>query len=213
MLQIDTQSYLPWNEAGFAYTSVRDSGNVTATIATASRYPMAVGEAAASNGVYLKGDEKITFALSALAFPPKPRDMIVPPGETTSAVVLETTKYSFLKFWELLVRNLILAYDLRETCTIKRPTVSAGTGGLRSATFTDIATSVPCKLNWDRTAFDQDGTLGRFTGKKQYTLWLGQRTETQAGDIVEVSSVQYEVTEPVGFGIDGLTEIRCTRIA
>lgn len=211
-LQFATQSLLAWNEADLGYVSVRNSGNVTATVETFARYSLGIKEAAKSLGAYQAQDEKITFGFDELAFDPKPGDLVTPSG-LSQRVVLNATPNRMMQFWDLMVRDLVLVYDLRDTCSIKRPTVSAGTGGLRAATFADVATSVPCKLNWDRTAFDQDGALGRFTGKKQYTLWLGQRTETQAGDIVEVSSVQYEVTEPVGFGIDGLAEIRCTRIA
>lgn len=211
MLQIDTQSYLPWNETNFTHTSVRDSGNVTATIATASRYPMAVGEAAASNGVYLKGDEKITFALNALAFVPKPRDLILPPGETTTAVVLEVTKNSFLKFWELLVRNLIIAHDLKDVATIRRSTPSPTDTGTRERNPSDFATNVPCRLQPDSTEID----LGedRVTQRKRYTCFIGQPLEIEAGDTIVVDGVEYEATEQSDIDqYDTLTRVACERL-
>jgi hypothetical protein len=208
-----TQPLLPWNETTtLAYTSVRTAGNVSATIPELgwSRYSLGTKEAAKSLGVYLASDEKITFALGALAFEPKPGDKVTPAG-LAERVVLTVTRNPMLRFWDLIVRDLILAHDLRSVCTIKRSAPTPGTGGLRATTFTDLAEDVPCKLNWDRTAFEPE-TTGKMLAREQYTLWLGQRIQTLPGDLVEVDGTAYEVTEPIGFALDGLAEVRCTRI-
>jgi hypothetical protein len=213
MISQSTQSLLPWNEAtALSYTSVASPNNTTVSIATYARYTLGLKEAARSNGIYQSVDEKITFGFDSISgFEPKPTDLLTPSG-FSQRIVISVNRNPMLRYWDLIARDLILVYSLRDSCDIKRPTVASGTGGLRTASYTTISTAVACKLNWDRTTFETDAA-GKFLERKQYTLWLGEKVATQAGDIVEVSSVQYQVTEPVGFTFDGLAEVRCTRIA
>jgi hypothetical protein len=190
---IDTQAYLDamWGETGFAYTSTRDSGDVETELATVCRYTVGEVEAEISNGVYLRNDEKVTFALDALPYDPKPRDWVTPEGEEPR-VVLSVVKNPFLKFWDLRCRNLILAYDLRDSATVRRSVPSPTASGLRTRNPTDVYTAVPCRLQPVEMAVDFDAD--RVNQRDTYKCFLGQAIKLQAGDTIVVSGVQYEVT-------------------
>jgi hypothetical protein len=215
---IDSQALLPWNEdTPLAYTSTRNSGDVAGTVAIYSRYELGVSEAAVSNGVFLKNDEVLTFALGALvdgtgtAFDPKPRDFATPSGKA-ARVVLEVAEYRMLRYWSLKVRDLILAYDLHDSATVSRPAPTAAATGMRTPALATLAAAVPCRLQPEETARELD-TMAKSTSRKGYTAYLGQALALLAGDVITVSGVKYEVLEQSKIAnFDTLASVACERL-
>lgn len=210
---LDTQSSLPWAEATAAgYTSTRTAGDASATLAAGAwcRYSMSEAEAAASNGVYLHHDEKVTFALDALPWDPKPRDVLTPAGERPR-VVIEATPYRWLKFWDLKVRDLVLAYDLRDLATVRRSNPTPDAVGRRDRNPTDPYDGVPCRLQPTETSFDLSGD--RADQVKKFTCFLGQALTLDPGDTIVVDGVEYEATGQSDIDrFDTLTRVACERI-
>ena len=216
MLQFDTQALLPWNETGFAYVSVGTEGVLTATIASASRYALGTKEAARSNGVYLNTDEVVTFALDepallAEGITPKPRDTVEPPGECPR-VVLDVQPNRFLKFWRLTVRDLVVAYDLRDLLTVKRSTPTPQADGSRLRNPSNAAVDVPGRLQPEEWQRELD-TDQRVTTRRRYTAYLGQALVLEAGDTIVLDDTEYEVTGQSDISqLDSLTRVSCERI-
>ena len=217
MLQFDTQALLPWTEDGGEYTSVRTAGDVTVPLDGVARYSLGTKEAARSNGVYLATDEKVTFALAAAelaaaGITPKPRDRFNPAG-CSERVVLSVTRNPFLKFWDLVVRDLVVAYDLRDLLTVRRSAPTAAADGLRVRNPADANPNVPGRLQpdeWQREIV----TDRRVTTRRKYTAYLGQPLELQAGDTLVLAGVEYEVTGQSDISsFDTLTRVACERIS
>lgn len=210
---IASQTYLPWAETTAAgYTSTRTAGDAAATLAAGAwcRYSMSEAEAAASNGVYLHHDEKVTFALDALPWDPKPRDVLTPAGDRPR-VVIEATPYRFLRFWDLKVRDLVLAYDLRDTATVRRSAPAPDDAGRRDRNPTDAVTGVPCRLQPLDTATDLTGE--RVDQTRRYTCFLGQPLLLEPGDTLVVSGVEYEAVGQSDIDqFDTLTRVACERL-
>jgi hypothetical protein len=212
-MAFSTQSQSPWNEDGFTYVSVRpNSTNETVTVDDVSWYRGQYSQPAESNEVFQQADARATFSNTAIAFDPKPRDTITPTGGNTH-VVISVVYASFLRFWKLVCRDLVLAYDLRDTATIQRPTSEPGADGLRTFSLSALASNVPARLQPESMDSEPD-TLGGLTQRTNYAAYLGQALELKPGDLIEVSSVKYEVQEQsVISQVDTLTTVRCTRIA
>lgn len=210
---VDTQPLLPWPEAAAAvYTSSRTAGDAAATLAAGGwcRYALGQAEAAASNGVFLRTDEAVTFALDALPWDPKPRDVITPAGERPR-VVLEATAYRWLKFWSLKVRDLVLAYDLRDACAVRRSSPSPTADGRRARNPADAHTGVPCRLQPVDTRTELGGP--RVTQRRRFTCYLGQPLLLEPGDTLVVGGVQYEAVGQSDVDrFDTLTAVACERV-
>lgn len=211
-LSFETQPIMPWAEADGIYTSTRpNSEDAVATIASFCRYSGIQGEVAPSGGVYLKEDETITFAISALPWDPKPRDFFTPPGEVPR-VVLSVSDNRFLKYWKLVVRNLILSYDLRQVATVYRPVVTANAIGLRIANLS-VLTAAACRLQPISMTAEPD-VAGKFTTRAAFDCYLGAPLNLLAGDVIAVAGIKYEVTEESEIdAMDTLTTARCERIS
>ena len=213
-LAFDTQSLMPWSESDGVYTSTRpNSADATALVASYCRYSGMRGEAVPSDGVYLHEDETVTFASNALPWEPKPQDTFTPSGDTPR-VVIAVNDNRFLKYWKLTVRNLILSYDLQQSAIIYRPNVTASVSGLRLANLAVLRAATPCRLQ----PITMSAAAGRFAGKLltrlAFDCYLGVPIRLLAGDVIEVESVKYEVTEQSEIDrLDTLTTVRCERIS
>jgi hypothetical protein len=210
---IDTQAYMPWAEATAAtYTSTRTAGDATATLPAGGwcRYTLGEVEAAVSNGVYLRTDETVTFALDALPWEPKPRDTLAPAG-LSARVVLDVSPYRFLKFWSVKVRDLVLAYDLRDTCTVRRSNPAPDDAGRRDRNPTDPHAGVPCRLQPLDAETDLAGD--RVDQRRRYACFLGQALTLDPGDTLVVGGVEYEATGQSEIDrFDTLTRVACERV-
>ena len=82
-----------------------------------------------------------------------------------------------------------------DTCTIKRPTITANEYGDTDANPTTIATGVTCRiLPLQRTEQDRLTGLAE-VGKQQYRLSVPYGTDIQDGDIVTIGNDNYDVVQ------------------
>jgi len=202
-LRIDSQLQIPWNEDGAEETLFLTSSGTPDVEATVlpdkwARYSAAYRELRPSHGVFVSADFKVTFSSATFtAFVPKPGDRAYWDGLTCPAVVLSVQSNDLLRFYDLTVRDLVLSYDLRSSCTVYRPTVSADASGLRSVTFASLYADVPCALSpesWQQEVLTDDQLIRR----QRYTAYLMKTTDVptinlKAGDVIDIDSVRYEV--------------------
>lgn len=219
-VRIDSQLQLPWAEDGeMVLISVRDGGNVEAVFAGGSwcKYAATYRESKPSDGVYTQGDYKITFSAATFTdFTPKVGDYVWWEDLDCEAVVLSSViGNGLLRFYDLSVRDLVLAYDLRYEATIYRPTVSHDASGLRSVTFTAIYADVPAAIHEEQ--WNQETTDDQLMRVQRYTVYLGTTAAipsvaVKAGDVVDIESVRYEIVGQVTVGaIDTLTTLSVVR--
>ena len=216
----DTQSLLLWNQddSPLVVTSVRTAGDVSATIAAGSwsRYTATFRESRPSKGIFAQGDYKVTFGFTSLTdFAPKPGDKLEWNGLENPARVLAVSSNEMLRYYDLQVRDLVLAYDLRSEVTVYRPTVSADSSGLRSRSLSAVYSEITGTLHADGWQ-QEPATAGRLLKRDRYTAYLAP-TDTLtllAGDLLDVAGVKYEITgNPVISAIDTLITVTCTRLA
>lgn len=214
----ETQSLVLWTEA-VTLTSVRGSGNVILEDVPAGVYRVSLREAAASNGVYLQGDIRVTVGMSrvtvyASEFPPKPRDFVEwsDSGESLRYIVTEVTGSKWQRFWSVTARCPRIAYDLRQQATIKRPAASSTEEGLRTlGEPTSVIEGVDCRLQPESFGIESE-LNGRIGSRSRYTLFLAGDVPVQAGDYVEVDSVIYEiVSQAVIDPLATFTQTTCER--
>ena len=187
----DTQSIVnaAWGEP---LTYTRAGVGTTHTV-TGTRHLKGVTEGATSYGVYTIASELFTLASDALAFAPKLRDTIAP-ANTQARVVTQVSGSPFLKFWTLEAQYPSLADDLDQTADVKRPTNSPTNEGFRSPTFTNAYSNVSCRLQPDTRTREMD-LFGGVKTVSRFVVIFGTAVVLNAGDVVEVSTVRYEVTE------------------
>ena len=190
-MPIDTQSVVnaAWGEP-FTYTR---SGVGTTYTVTGSRHLKGATEGATSYGVYTIQRELFTFATDDLAFVPKLRDTITPAG-LYPRVVTSVGGSPWLKFHTLEAQYPSLAEDLDQTATVYRPAPTATAEGFRTPNLATVYTSQLVRLQPDSRAREFD-VLGKVTTRAKYVCVFGSAVTLNAGDVVEVSSVKYEVTE------------------
>ncbi len=189
-MPIDTQAAVnaAWGES---VTYTRAGVGTTHTV-TGGRHLKGVTEGSTSYGVYTIARELFTLATDALAFTPKLRDTITPSG-LAARVVTVVGGSPFLKFWTLEAQYPSLADDLDATATVLRATNSPTDEGFRSPSFATVYT-VACRLQPDTRTREWD-TVGKVTTRSKFVCVFGSAVTLNAGDVVEVSSVRYEVTE------------------
>lgn len=190
-MPIDTQAVVnaAWGET---LTYTRAGVGTTHTV-TGGRHLKGVTEGLTSYGVYTIARELFTLATDALAFTPKLRDTITPSGQS-ARVVTQVGGSPFLKFWTFEAQYPSLADDLDQTADVKRPTNSPTNEGFRSPSFSNAYSSVACRLQPDTRTREMD-LLGGVKTVSKFVVIFGSAVVLSAGDVVEVSSVKYEVTE------------------
>lgn len=191
MPTIDTQAVVnaAWGES---LTLTRAGVGTTHTV-TGTRHLKGTTEGVTSYGVYTIARELFTLATDAIAFTPKLRDTIAP-ANLNARTVTSVGGSPFLKFWALEAQYPSLADDLDQTADVKRPTNSPTDEGFRSPSFSNAYSSVACRLQPDTRTREWD-TAGGVKTRAKYVCVFGSTVTLNAGDVVEVSSVKYEVTE------------------
>lgn len=196
MRSFNTQPRIPWPADGtLTVTSVRtNSSNVTTTIANGgfAAYSGETYEAEPSNGVFQYQDFKFTLALSAVSFQVKPFDQVTWQG--TAFTVKTSNENYFLKFWDIAAIQLIIQPDLCDTIKIYRPTSTPTSDGLRTKTLSQVGSNIQGRLQPETMNVEQD-TDGRMTRRQLANAYLGTAVVLQAGDLVQVSGVDWEVIE------------------
>lgn len=97
-----------------------------------------------------------------------------------------------------------------QTATVYRPSVSAGAGGLRSASLVAVYASTLVKFVPQGGDFEVNGRVSTFSNYKAY--FATNAVDLYAGDVIEVSSVKYQITGQVTNGRTSLLpECDCVR--
>jgi hypothetical protein len=187
----DTQSVInsAWGER---LSYVRGGTGTTHTV-TGGRHLQGTAEGLTSFGVYLIQKERITLASDALPFDPRPRDTVAPTGKPARTVI-SVGGSPFLKFWTLDVQYPALVDDLDALATVYRPSPTPTDEGFRNPGLTAVYTNYAVRLQPDTRTREWD-TAGKVTTRSKFVCVFGTAVTLNAGDVVEVSSVRYEVTE------------------
>ena len=205
----DTQAVVnsAWGET-LTYTRV---GTASTTSVTGTRHLKGTAEGRTSYGVYAIQRELFTVATDALAFTPKMRDTVTPSG-LPARVITGVSGSAFLKFWTLEAQYPSLADDLDQVATVYRPAPAPTTTGMREPNLATVYTSQAVRLQPDTREREWD-TAGKVTTRAKYVCVFGAAVVLNAGDVVEVSSVKYEVVsqgEIESLGV--LTFASCERL-
>lgn len=219
----DTQPALPWNEeSDLLVTSVRpNSANEEFTVSGGfAVYPGAVREAKPSNAVFQYRDYVVTLAIAGVPFSPKPRDTLcwdrldhLNLWQSDTLVVKAATAATMLRFWRLECFQLVADSDLSDSIAVYRPTVTATSDGLRSRTLAIVTgySAVAGRIQPEGWQGESE-TDGRMLRRTTYRAYLSTAITLQAGDVLRVSSVDYEVTgQPVIDDYSTFTTATCTR--
>lgn len=138
-----TTDYQVWdNRECMDFVSRRNTGNVTYADVTVLRRAPNYKELATSNGAYTATDVVFLCPRTLLGATPKPGDHWLDTDGTTYTV-LELAKNAFTSFYRMITRDLVLAYDLRDTIDIQRATVSYDAAGGKVRTFPPVNGSTP----------------------------------------------------------------------
>jgi hypothetical protein len=198
-----SRNYLAWvNPEGITLTSQAKLGATTFRIPVAKRRAPGFKELAPSGGVYTSQDlvwllpSVLVTAAGAVGLKsPKPGDLITDNGQTAWTILecpLNTLKSTF----RCMTRDIILAYDLRDTLTLRRPpaTVTTDAAGGRTYSESDtVASGVACRFQ------EQRGEVADERGKRvtvrKFFVWVGQRLYPTVEDqVVDEAGNVYEVT-------------------
>lgn len=190
-MPIDTQAVFnaAWGEP-LVYTR---GGTGTTHQVTGTRHLKGTAEGANSYGTYLIQKELYTVASDALPFDPRPRDTIAPAGKYPR-VVLSISGSPWLKFWTLEAQYPTLVDDLDALATVYRPSPTPTDEGFTNPNLSAVYTNTAVRLQPDKRTREWD-TVGRVTTRSRFVCVFGAAVTLSAGDVVEVSSVRYEVVE------------------
>jgi hypothetical protein len=206
----DTQSIInaAWGEP-LTYTR---SGTNATNLITGARYLAGTQEGVNSYGVYLIQKEVVTLATDAIPFDPRPRDTVTP-GNGFPRVVTSVSGSPWLKFWKLEVQYPTLVDDLDQTATVLRPSAAPTDEGFANPNLATVYSSQAVRLQPDRREREFD-TIGRVTTRARFVCIFGSAVLLNAGDVIRVSNVDYEVTQQSEIESLGvLTFATCERIS
>jgi hypothetical protein len=197
------------------YRSVARTGDVDAEVASALRKKLGYKELAFSGGVYTSQDRKWLVPQSllsaALDTPPKPADLVID-QDAVPWTVLEVDRDELQKVWELTTRNIVLAFDLRDTVSIERPTFAQDAAAGRTfTTYTTAYAGVAARVQ-EQTA-DSAEERGKRVKVRQFAVYVGRRLYLQEGDrLKDASNNVYEVKGwQDADRIDQLMQVNCER--
>lgn len=194
---VDTQDAVnaQWGEA-VEYTSAALSVSFEVT---AGRHGLGEVEGFTSYGVYSIVRELYTFATDAIPQAPRLRDTIRPVeidddlAQTPARVVTKVDGSRFLKFWKVEASYPALASALDQTADVLRASNAPTDEGFRNPTFATQYDDVACRLQPDKREREWD-VVGGVKTRAKYVCVFGSSVTLNAGDVVVVSSVRYEVT-------------------
>lgn len=191
-MPVDTQAAVNalWGES-VTYTV---TGPGTTHAVTAGRHIDGEEEGRTSFGVYTIRKETYTLATDAISnWTPKLRDTVAPTG-LPARVVTGIGGSPFLRFWKLSTSYPALADALDQTGTLLRATSAATNQGYRNPTYAAVGSTLAVRLQPDTREREWD-TTGKVTTRSRFQCVFGGAVTLNAGDLIEVSSVRYEVTE------------------
>lgn len=200
-MALDTsEDYLVWeNREAVTFRSRTRTGGTDFPITDAKRRAPTYKELAASNGAYTGQD--LVWLLPAVLAPsasgqhaPKPGDKVTD-DDGVIWTALEVALNKLKQTWRLVTRNLVLAYDLRDTIDIQRPTISYDAAGAITRTWPDDETpggsnayeglAAKVQLITDETV-DILGVRGL---KGNYAVFVAEDVEIQESDRIKWDGV------------------------
>lgn len=184
-------------------------------VSIAKRRAPTFKEMAASGGVYTGQDlvwlVPVTLLTAAGLTDVKPAD-IIRDSDGVLWTVLERSLNTLKSTWRCVTRDLILAYDLRGTLSVRRPqALTTDDAATREYVYDTIYTGVPCRFQaMGDEVSDERGQ--RLTVSK-YSIWVGQRlTLTNEDQIVDEDGNIYELKATQDADrIDQLQRLDCER--
>lgn len=156
-------------------------------------------ELAASGGVYSAIDvvwllpaALVTAAGATGTKRPKPADTITD-SDGTVYTVLAADYQATRSTWRLITRDMVIAYDLQDTLTLRRPTLATDAAAGRTySTYTTISSGIACRFQ-ETEASTQDERGKRVTVKR-YSVWVATRLYPTIEDqVLDQDSNVYEV--------------------
>jgi len=195
------QNYTAWDNTE-AITFIRHGKLIDDEypIATAKRRNPSFKEMAASGGVYTGQDlvwlVPATLLTAAGLADVKPAD-IIRDANGVVWTVLERSLNTLRSTWRCVTRDLILAYDLRDTLSVRRPqALTTDAAATREYVYDTIYTAIPCRFQAQGDEVSDE--RGQRLTVSKYSVWVGQRlyltNEDQivdeAGNIYELKSTQ-----------------------
>ena len=209
-------NYRTWdNTEAIQLTSHKTAGDVTKSLPLAKRRAPTFKELTASGGVYTSQDlvwllpKKIVDAAGADR--PKPSDVIID-GDGVRWTILEAPLNTLRSTYRCTARDIILAADLRDTLTIKRPTATTtDNAGGRAYSYASIYTSIACRFQEANAAIGNE--RGQRVTVKSYSVWVERRLYLTIEDqIVDGDGTIYEMKGwQDADRIDQLQRIDCER--
>lgn len=144
------------------------------------------------------------------AFPLR-RGFVIEDNTGAEWTVLSLTLGKWENTWRLVCRNLVLTADLRDTVTIKRPTVTIGDGGEPSldwTTATEVVTDLAAKVKVTRRSPEDINAAEGVTS--EYTVVLASSVDLQEHDRILWSGKALQWTEIHNEGrLDELMAVTC----
>ncbi len=205
----DTQATVnaAWGEP-LTYTL---AGSGTTYNVTGTRHLKGTAEGITSFGEYTIARELFTIAVDAIPLAPRLRDTLTPSG-LGARVITSVSGSPWLKFWTLEAQYPSLAGILDQMADVLRATNTPTDEGFRSPSFTEAYDDVPCRLQPDSRQREWD-TAGGVKTRSRFVCVFGSAVTLNAGDVIDVNGVKYEVTEQSEIESLGLlTFAACERI-
>ncbi len=210
-----SQEYLVWdNREAVTFRSRGTNASQDFPISDAKRRAPTYKELAASNGAYTGQD--LVWLIPATLAPaytsrsaPKPGDKVVSAEATWTA--LEVALNNLKSTWRLVTRNLVLAYDLRDTVDIERATVTYDAAGGPLRTFAAVYSALACKVQL--ITQELADVLGVRGFKGTYAVTVAQDVTLVQGDRVKWGSVYLDVLKQHNpQRIDELPVLDCVKL-
>lgn len=188
--------YLIWdNREPVSHVSTRRTGDVTTDVSDAKRRALTFKEIVGSGGVYTGKDVAwlLPFELMAGA-EPKPGDRIVD-GDAVSWTVLEAPLNTWRTWYRCACRNLVLAYDLRDTAALMRPANNRDAAGGRVPDYAAVSGAGSLPVRVQETEAVVEDRNGKRQATRKFTGVVGQRIYPQAQDrLVTSDGTVYQLT-------------------
>mgnify|MGYP000181447598 CR=1 FL=1 len=200
--------YLIWdNRESVSHISVRNSGNVTTSVSDAKRRALSFKEVVSAGGAYVSNDLVWLLPVAVLnGATPKPADKIVD-SDAVSWTILDASLNTWRTWYRCTCRSLVLAYDLRDTATLMRPTNNQDLAGGRVPSYAAAVSDVPVKVQEAEASVEE--RFGKRQGVRRFTAYVGDRLYPQANDrLVTSDGTIYQITAWRNAGnIDVLMEL------
>ncbi len=196
-MQFDfSADYLLYDNAeAITYQSVAAASRTSYPIATAVRLTKSAKERAPSNAAYVGADLQWLVSGTLLPVPPKPGDQIQDAAGVLWTV--QTADYEVLdKQYLLDCLNLAIVYQLQDTITIERPTISYDGSGVRVKTWPPTGGSTPYQnlaarvQPLDASLVDERGLRGLAV---THACIVSQQVSVTNEDRINLGGVYYEI--------------------